>query len=401
MGDRPSKDFPKTPLDNAKTPALDQLAKLGICGIMDTIGPGIRPGSDTAHLALFGYDPYIYYKGRGPFEAIGAGIDVKPGEVALRANFATINSGNLILDRRAGRTVPEGEQFAQLVKNIALGCAPDLKTTFIHTVEHRCVLKLQGPRLSHHISNMDPDIINAKVQSCRPLDGTPEAKRTAAILNEFYDITKKILTESSLNDKRRERNLPPVTGILTRGAGIVPELKTLDKMYGISASCICGAPLYRGVAMIVGMRSIHVPEATGTVHTNTIAKGEAALQHLKSNDFIFIHIKGTDSASHDGNYQQKVMVIEKIDAMVQLLLDNLDLADTLITVTADHADPVHIRDHTADPVPIVIAGDGVLTDEIKTYSEKRCANGGLGRIKGLDLMPILMDLMDKSKKFGA
>lgn len=401
MGDRPSKAFPRTPLDTAKTPALDQLAKLGICGIMDTIGPGIRPGSDTAHLALFGYDPFIYYKGRGPFEAIGAGLDVEPGEVALRANFATVDSDDLILDRRAGRTIPEGDQFALLVQNIALNCAPDVETTFIHTVEHRCVLRLHGPRLSHQVSDMDPDITNVKVRSCRPLDETPEAKRTAEILNEFYRVTKKILTETALNNKRRERNLPPVTCILTRGAGIVPELKTLEEMYGITASCICGAPLYRGVAKLVGMKSIHVPEATGTVHTNTIAKGEAALQHLKSNDFIFIHVKGTDSASHDGNYQQKVMVIEKIDAMVRLLMDNLDLDETLITITADHADPVQVRDHTADPVPIVIAGNGVLIDDITSFSEKMCANGGLGRIRGLDLMPILMDLMDKSKKFGA
>ena len=401
MGDRPCKDYPKTPLETANTPGLDQLAADGICGIMDTIGPGIRPGSDTAHLAISGYDPYIYYKGRGPFEAIGAGIEVQPNEIALRANFATIDSKDLILDRRAGRTIPEGDEFAKLLENLPIKCAPDAKPYFKHTVEHRGVLKLQGPNLSHKISDMDPDIINVKVQECLPLDRSSEAKRTAEIINEFFQKTKRILGESPLNDKRREKNLPPVNAILARGAGIVPELQTLEEKYNIRASSICGAPLYRGIAKVVGMTPIDVPEATGTVHTNTLAKGKAALKNLASNDFIFLHIKGTDSASHDGNYAQKVMMIEKIDAMVQLLVEKVNVDETVIAITADHADPIIVRDHTADPVPITITGPGVLSDDVTIFSEKSCAKGGLGRIRGLDVMPILMDLIDKTKKFGA
>lgn len=401
MGDRPCKDYPKTPLETAKTPALDQLANRGLCGIMDTIGPGIRPGSDTAHLAIFGYDPYIYYKGRGPFEAIGAGIDVKPGEIALRANFATIDSNDIILDRRAGRIIPEGDQFAQLLQDLTLNCAPEVKLTFIHTVEHRGVLKLQGPSLSHKVSDMDPDIANVRVQACRPLDTSPESQRTADILNDFFQRTKQILRESPLYDKRRQKNLPHVNSILLRGAGIVPELQSLGEKYNIHASNICGAPLYRGVAEVVGMSSIDVPEATGTVNTDTLAKGNAALRNLDTNDLIFIHIKGTDSASHDGNYSQKVMMLEKIDAMVQLLLDNTNQDETIIAITADHANPISVRDHTADPVPVAIAGEGILSDDVSIYSERTCANGGLGRIRGLDLMPILMDFIDKVKKFGA
>lgn len=401
MGDRPSKEYPKTPLEVANTPALDQLATRGECGIMDTISPGVRPGSDTAHLAIFGYDPYVYYKGRGPFEAIGAGIDVEFGEIALRANFATIDSNDIILDRRAGRSIPEGNQFADLLHDLSLNSVPDIKLSFIHTVEHRCVLKLHGSNLSYKVSDMDPDIANVKVQACHPLDDSLEAVRTAEILNEFYKTSKKILGESLLNDKRRQKNLPLVNAVLLRGAGVVPQLQTLEEQYHIRASCICGAPLYRGVAKIVGMNPIDVQGATGTVHTNTLAKGKAALQNLQSNDFIFIHVKGTDSASHDGNYQQKVMMIEKIDAMVKLLLDNTNSEEVIITLTADHADPISIRDHTADPVPISIAGGGVLSDDVTSFSERTCANGGLGRIRGLDLLPILMDLIDKSKKFGA
>ncbi len=402
MGDRPCKDYPQTPLEKANTPALDQLAKLGICGIMDTIKPGVRPGSDTAHLAIFGYDPFEYYKGRGAFEALGAGIDVEPGEVAFRANFATIDSTDLILDRRAGRSIPEGDQFAKLVDKLPLECAPDVKITFIHTVEHRCVLKLQGSNLSHNVSDMDPDITKVNVQESRPLNSTLAAQRTAEIANEFFQKSKKILAESPLNEIRKKQNLPPVNAVLLRGAGIIPPLETLNQKYNIKTSCICGAPLYRGVARTVGMTDIHVPEATGTVHTDTLAKGRAALKNLASNDLIFLHIKGTDSASHDGNYKQKVMMIEKIDTMVQLLLDNINLEETLIVLTADHADPVCVRDHTADPVPVVIAGEySVLIDEVDSYSERACSKGGLGRIHGLDIMPILMDLMDKTKKFGA
>ena len=401
MGDRPCKAYPRTPLETANIPALDELANRGINGIMDPIKPGTRPGSDTAHLTIFGYDAYIYYKGRGPFEALGAGVEVKPGEIALRANFATIDSDDIILDRRAGRTIPEGDEFAQLIADLTFHCAPDVKPTFIHTVEHRGVLKLEGPSLSPAVSDMDPDIEKAKVMECYPLDKSPEAQRTAEILNEFFKKTKEILQESPLNDERQQNNLPPVNAILLRGAGILPTLKTLPEIYNIRAACIAGAPLYRGVAETVGMTSINVPEATGTIQTNTIAKGQAALDHLSENDFIFIHVKGTDSASHDGNYANKVMMIEKIDVMVKLLLDNLNLEETIIAITADHADPICVRDHTADPVPIAIAGNCVLTDDVTTFSERSCAKGGLGRIRGLDVMPILMDLINHSKKFGA
>ncbi|HUX99344.1 MAG TPA: 2,3-bisphosphoglycerate-independent phosphoglycerate mutase [Candidatus Deferrimicrobium sp.] len=401
MGDRPCKDHPKTPLETAYTPSLDQLAEKGICGIMDPIRPGIRPGSDTAHLALFGYDPFVYYKGRGAFEALGAGIDIQPGEIALRANFATINSENVIIDRRAGRTIPEGDQFAALLHDLSLPSAPDVKVTFIHTVEHRGVLKLHGSNLSYKVSDMDPDLVNVKVQTCRPLDESPQAQKTAKILNEFFQLATKILSASPLNDVRRQKKLPPVNSILLRGAGIIPDLQSLSQKYSLRTCCICGAPLYRGVAKVLGMTIIDVPGATGTVNTNTIAKGQAALQNLESFNFIFLHIKGTDSASHDGNYLQKVMVIEKIDAMVKLLLNNVELDDTLIVLTADHADPICVQDHTADPVPVVITGGGVLSDDIKIFSERTCANGGLGRIRGLDLIPIIMDLMNKIKKFGA
>jgi len=402
MGDRPSKQYPETPLETAQTPALDYLAKLGANGIMDTIKPGVRPGSDTAHLAIFGYDPYIYYKGRGAFEALGAGIPVNPGEVAIRANLATIDSNNVILDRRAGRNIPEGDQFAELLNGLTLDCAPDVALTFIHTVEHRAVLKLKGPNLSYNISDMDPDKVKVKVQPCHALDSTPEAQRTAKILNEFFQTTKELLANSPLNVLRAQKNLHPVNAILLRGSGIIPKLDTLNEKYHIRSSCICGAPLYRGIAEVVGMNSIHVPEATGTVHTDTLAKGKAALEHLLTNDLIFIHIKGTDSASHDGNYDQKVKMIEKIDAMVQLLIENVNLEETLLVVTADHADPVSVRDHTADPVPIVFTGKNcVLSDDISAYSERSCAMGGLGRIRGLDVMPIIMDFMDKIRKFGA
>jgi 2,3-bisphosphoglycerate-independent phosphoglycerate mutase len=248
---------------------------------------------------------------------------------------------------------------------------------------------------------MDPDVVKMKVQICRPLDESPQAEKTATILNEFFQLSKKILNKSPLNETRHRNNLPPVNAVLLRGAGIIPDLQPLGQKYNLRTCCICGAPLYRGVAKVLGMTIINVPEATGTANTNTIAKGQAALQNLVSFDFIFIHIKGTDSASHDGNYQQKVMVIEKIDAMVQLLLEKLNLDETIIVLTADHADPICVRDHTADPVPVVISGANVLSDDIISFSELTCAKGGLGRIRGLDLIPIIMDLMNKTKKFGA
>jgi 2,3-bisphosphoglycerate-independent phosphoglycerate mutase len=403
MGDRPIRELAmKTPLQAANTPSLDKVARKGICGIMDPISPGVPAGSDTAHLALFGYNPYKYYFGRGPFEALGAGLDVAPNDVAFRCNFATVNEDMLILDRRAGRKIELADNLAEALNCLTINSFPDILVNFKHTTEHRCALVLKGPGLSRMISDSDPNQNDAHILPIVPLDDTIEAARTANVTNELTSIFCKILDGHPLNEIKRKKGAQVANAILLRGAGTLSkEIKTLNEQYGISAAVIGVNALVLGVCKAVGMQHLKVDGATGTVETDVKAKAKKAIEAIDRFDFVYVHVKGTDNPSHDGDFEQKILSIEKVDDLVGHLLDNVDSRESLIVVTADHSTPVKLREHSGDPVPLAISGEGVRTDNISRFSEIDCSLGGLGRIRGIDLIPILIDLMGKSKKYGS
>ncbi|MHA1594537.1 MAG: 2,3-bisphosphoglycerate-independent phosphoglycerate mutase [Candidatus Baldrarchaeia archaeon] len=405
MGDRPLKELGhKTPLEAANTPALDHIASSGVCGIMDPIAPGVRPGSDTSHLAILGYDPYKYYSGRGPFEALGAGMELKEGDIAFRANFATVQEKDnklIVIDRRAGRKIPEGDAFTSELSKMKLESAKDVEVIVKHTVEHRCVVVLRGRNLSHHVSDTDPHEEMVPIKECKPLSQDDAALRTAKMVNELTYKSYQILNSHPLNVEREKRGLPKVNCILLRGAGVYREIPSLQRRFGIKAACIAGAALYKGVARAVGMEIIKVPGATGTYETDVIAKARAAIDALRKYDFVFIHFKATDNASHDGNIEMKIKMLEKFDVLVKYLIDNVNMDETIITVTSDHTTPISIRDHTGDPVPLAICAPDVRRDDVEKFDERSCARGHLGRIRGTDLMNILMDLANRSEKFGA
>jgi len=186
-----------------------------------------------------------------------------------------------------------------------------------------------------------------------------------------------------------------------RGAGTLPQVQPVIEKYGIQALVVAAGPMYRGICRSVGFDVIDVPGATGTVGTDTVAKAKAAVENLPGYDYVLIHVKGGDNASHDGDAEQKVRMIEKIDALVKHILDNVDVESVFIAFTADHTTSLELRKHVGDPVPLAIMGPGVRADSVEKYSEIDCAQGGLGRIRGVDLTPILMDLAGNSKKFGA
>jgi len=195
--------------------------------------------------------------------------------------------------------------------------------------------------------------------------------------------------------------LLPANVILCRGAGTLPELTTLSLRYGIQAAAIAAMPLVRGVCKIAGMTLLNVSGATGTYDTDARAKAKAAIQAMKSNDLVLVHVKATDIASHDGNAEQKIRMIEKIDDMVGHIVKNVDMDETFVAVTTDHTTSLLTGEHEGDPVPVAITGPGVRTDEIREFDERACARGGLGRIRGVDLVPTLMNFLGKTKKFGA
>ncbi len=402
MADRPLKELGwKTPLEVARKPSMNHMASVGICGIMDPIAPGVPPGSDTATLALLGYDAFEVYSGRGAFEALGSGINVMKGDVCFRVNFATVNENLVVLDRRAGRIAnSDAFKLAESLQKIKLS-ETSVKFLFANTVQHRGVLVLRGSKLSRAISDSDPGVVGEKVLEVKPLDGSPEAKHTAKILNELIQKFHEILKGHPVNKERVARGLSPANAILVRGAGTLPKIKFLSEIYGVRAVCVAATSLIRGVCRAADMQLLTVKGATGTPQTDYIAKAKAAVQALDDNDLVLLHVKAPDVASHDGNIRQKVEVIGKIDRMLSYILNKVDLSETYVALTADHTTSCITGNHEGDPVPVAVMGPYVRSDDVEEFSERACAIGGLGRIRGRDLMPILMNLIGKVKKFGA
>jgi len=388
-------------LEEASTPNMDRLASNGLVGLMDIVSPGVRPGSDVAHLSLFGYDPYRYYTGRGGFEAAGAGLDLRPGEVALRCNYATVDDHLVIQDRRAGRIKDGGKELAEALNSIKLD-EEGVKVEFHHTVEHRgvLVLKSESRKLSTKISDTDPHQTGVKVLEAKPLEDSEEARFTAKLVNEFTLKSHKALRDHPVNIERISRGLPPANVILSRGAGSLPDIEPLGKIYHCRFAAIAAVALVKGICRVVGMDLIDVPGATGGLDTDYSAKGNAALEALKSYDFVVVHIKAADVAGHDGDFDLKVEVIQNIDRVVGEVADSIDLNSTYIALTADHATPISIGDHMGDPVPFFIHGPGLFPSWIGKFCERSASKGNASRIRGLDLMPLLMNYMGRSGKFG-
>jgi len=402
MADRPIKQLNnKTPLEAAKKPALNKIAEKGICGLIDPIAPGITPGSDVATLSLLGYDATKVYAGRGALEALGSGIEVLPGDVAFRCNFGTVDKNFVVLDRRAGRIDTESAtKLAKALQKTAEKTST-AKVLFKNTVQHRAILRLRGKGLSSMVSSNDPAKTGQKALPVNTLNKTPEAEKTARIVNELVKLFHETLKNHPVNKEREKKGLPPANIVLCRGAGTLPDVVPLTLRFGIRPAVVAAMPLVRGVCKVAGIRVLPVKGATGTYETDFMAKARATVKALQSYDFVLTHVKATDVASHDGQFKRKIEMIEKLDGMVDYITKNVDNEETLIAVTADHTTTCKTGNHEADPVPIILAGPGVRTDDVREFGERTCAKGGLHRIRGMDLMPIMLNLIGKSTKFGA
>lgn len=395
IGDRPVDKFDgKTPLEHANTPNLDELASKGISGLMDTISPGIRPGSDTGHLAILGYDPFEVYTGRGPFEAAGIGVELDENDVAFRCNFGTYEDGKIV-DRRAGRIKENTEEIAEVIREeVSL----DVDFEFEHAVEHRAVLVLKGEGLGGDVTDLDPHETGVDYHEPEPIVGSPENRKTAEILKDFTEQTIEVLKDHPINKKRKDEDKLPANIILSRGSGKVPKMEELKEKKGISGAAISGIPLVRGVCNLAGMDIVNVEGATGGMDTDVDAIMKATKETLEVHDFLLVNIKGTDLAGHDGLSEQKQEFIEKIDSAIKEL-DSIE--NVYCAFTGDHSTPVSIMDHSGDPLPLTICGEQVRVDDVSEFDERACSKGGLGRIKGKDLLNILLDLSDRAEKFGA
>ena len=394
LGDRPiPKLGNKTPLESAKTPNLDFFAKNGICGLIQPFQFSWQkyPTSDISHLALFGYNPKIYYLGRGPYEAVGVGIKLKAGDIALRANFATVDpegvaprpygaSGNLkVIDRRAGRV----EKTHSLVK--ALNGITTLGVKFLikKSFGHRAVLILRGKNLSEKITDSDPHEVGKRVKKVLPKNKSKEATFTAKVLNEFLEKAHLILKNHPLNKKKRL----PANYLLVRGAGKFKKIPSFYQKYKLRAACVARGALYKGLGEILGMKFVKAKGATEFLNTNLKGKFETAKKTLKKTDFVFLHIKAADTLGEDGNFYGKKAFLEKFDKNLKIFRN---LKNVLIVITGDHSTCSMLKSHCKNPVPIVMYGK--KKNGVEKFGERACQKGGLGKIKGLDVMPKILAL---------
>jgi 2,3-bisphosphoglycerate-independent phosphoglycerate mutase len=402
VADRPIKQLNgKTVLEVANIPNLHRVAQNGISGIFDPLNaPGRRAGSDTAISSILGYDPYQIYTGRGPLEVAGTGIKLQEGDVSLRCNYCTVDE-NLILLNRTADYVREGTDALESALNKQIKLSdPKIKFTFKNSADYRCVLHFRGKGISANISDTDPWKEGAKILESISNDGQPDSIKMSKLVNEFVQKSYQVLNEHPVNVERRENGLPPANLIMPRGAGKTPILENFYEKWKLKGACIAGIGLIKGLGALMGMDIINVPGATGYIDSDFMAKGKKAIEILPNYDFVLVHIEGTDEVSHDKKLKEKIECLERIDDMIGWVFDNLP-EDALLVILSDHTTCTELGEHTADPPPLVIYGQSIFHDEVQLFTEREARKGMLNRIHGNDIIPILLDYMDKTKKFGA
>lgn len=379
-GDLPSPDTGgKNPLEAASTPALDELMRSGLSGELSILGPGTAPESDAGVFALLGYDPVVDSPGRGVLEALGSGIDLEPGDVALRLNFATVDGSQNVLDSRVGRSLStkEASELASSLTAADLLADLGIQASVRATVGHRGVLWLHPTRdgsLSPNVSNADPfyervggmgravSPASRAIPVVRPLDDSPTALRTAKAVNAFLERASVALAGHAVNARRALAGKKVGNGLLLRNAGSLLPGRPVPfaTKYGCSGAALTEMPVERGIARVLGLDDHYVGPMTSDREAGYRQRSGLVGDLVGKTPFLYVHLKGPDEPAHDGDARRKVEVVEAIDRyFFQPLLERLDLSSVRVLVTADHATPCVLAAHSDDPVPWVLAGSGV------------------------------------------
>jgi 2,3-bisphosphoglycerate-independent phosphoglycerate mutase len=412
LGDLPVKDFNgKTPLEAAKTPNLDSIASKARMGSVYTVGKGIAPESDVAVISMLGYDPAKTYTGRGPIEAFGSGMDMEDGDLAVRCNFATVDSSLKIMDRRCGRSLSteESRKLAEAINRGVKLRSHEATFQFRATVGHRGVLliKPKSGKLSGNISNTDPAYLKMeglglavakyenRIAQCKPLDRTKGAKAAAELLQEFTEKSHALLASHPLNASRKAAGKLPANAILSRDAGSrLPKFEPVLSKYGIEFASMVEMPVERGIALLCGMDLVEMPPPSGNLKADYTKRAAQASELLQTYGAVYVHIKGPDEPAHDGDCPGKRRSIEQIDAY---FFGNLkvDPENVVIVVTADHSTPCTLHSHSDDPVPLMVSGAGIKADGQCRFGEGVAANGSLGMLNGQDVLPKIFGLFSQ------
>ena len=411
LGDLPIKELGyKTPLEAAFTPNMDKLAQKGKTGIVYPAGKGIAPESDVAVIYLLGYDAHKYYTGRGPLESYAEGLAIHDGDLALRVNFATVaGDGKTIIDRRVGRnlTTEEAAALAGEINSRVILSQGVLE--FKNTIGHRGVLVIRGQRgrLCGWITNTDPaygregvfgvalEKFPNTILESRPVEGyekDPRAIEAAKLLNEFTQKAHRVLQDSKINQKRASEGRLAGNAIVSRDAGdCLPKFPSLKEARGLKFGSFVQMPVEKGIALLTGIEVISIPQGTGRPEADYPLWAKTALNKINDFDGLYIHIKGPDEPAHDGDFNKKKESIEAIDKFFfGSLIPEINLKEVIIAVTADHSTPCKLKAHSADPVPILVAGGSARPDGSLSFSEKSAALGSIGEINGQDVLSLLV-----------
>lgn len=382
----------KTLLQQADTPYMDLLARKGRTGRLCTVADGFHPGSEVANMSVMGYDLPKVYEGRGVLEAASIGVDLEPGDMAMRCNLICVE-GDLLKNHSAGHI--STEEADVLIKYLEEKLGND-KVHFYTGVQYRHLLVIKGG--DKHVACVPPHDVPLKpfrpnlVKALRP-----EAEETAALLNDLILKSQELLANHPLNLKRVAEGEDPANSIWPWSPGYRPKMEPLSDKYPSikKGSVITAVDLIRGIGHYAGLRCIDVEGATGLYNTNYEGKAQAAIEALKTDDFVYLHIEASDEAGHEGDVPLKLKTIEYLDrrAVGPIYEAVKDWDEPVaIAVLPDHPTPCELRTHTAEPIPFLIYYPGIEPDNVSTYDEVACQKGEYGLLDKDEFMNLFMDI---------
>jgi 2,3-bisphosphoglycerate-independent phosphoglycerate mutase len=376
LGGLPDPRSGRTELESARTPNLDALAARSICGLSEPVGAGIAPGSGPGHLALFGYDPIASLVGRGILSALGVDFPMEPSDVAARINFATIDAGGKVTDRRAGRISTDTNR--RLVEKLGRVQQPGLRVFLETESEHRAVAVFRGEDLSDRLGDTDPQQTGVPPHAIAGHE--PAAARTADLLNRWVAAAREALADEH-----------PANMVLLRGFAKHPDLGTFEQRYKLKAGAVAVYPMYRGLARLVGMDIL----ATGKTLADELA---TVRERWADYTYFYVHLKAADAAGEDGDFARKVAVLEDVDAQIGALID---LGPDCLVVTGDHSTPALMKQHSWHPVPFLLRSDWEAPDDVEQFGERACGRGVLGTFPAQAAMQLMLAASGKLTKYGA
>jgi len=387
MADEPALELGgRTPLQVARTPGMDQIAREGRSGTLLTLPEGFPTSSEVANMSVLGCDLVTEYCGRGPLEAAGRGIPLGPDDTAFRVNLTTCSNG-VLKDFSGGHVAPaDAAELIQALNEAFGGSA----VRFHAGVSYRNILVLSGRQYSPMITAEKPDDNHGqKVSEHLPAAGGAEGGETVALLRKLIAEAPEVLERHPVNQRLRSEGKPLVNGIWPWSGGRAGALKKIRDKYGVSGAVISAVDVIMGLGRLLGLDPIEVPGATGYIDTNYEGKAGAAVEALKRHDFVYVHVEAIDEVSHEQNRELKIKAIEDFDARIIVPVMQAIGPGAAYAVLPDHPVPLRLGKHTRTPVPVSVCMPGMTADGVPAYSELECPGGALGDMRGDGLMRLL------------